>query len=382
MPVTLLTDLAETKLATAAGSGSQVAITHIALGDANGVTYDPAADATTLQNERARRAIDSTAFQGGNTWIVKAEFPTDTPSFAVREIGFFDQDGDLIAIWAGADVDPRQTGVIVYLVEHALSFSRVAEGLIIVDAPLDNEIYPGQMVLAKSGLSFPGWLECDGSEYDAAAYPELVAHGDVRHLPPDTIDLGASGTLTLPVAITINGEQRYFYFWGGSFNGTTLRNILNDGAEITEALADREAALNGVTVRLPTLGDPSYNEGDAFSSTLRAAVFASPEDNQTYYDDMFAVWDAFNGASTGTGLNGVPPGWLSGNYWSSTLISTDTSAKLALNTGYRSSQAVSASASAALEVRDVQLNALYLLPDSSALGAPDGYSYYIRHGGV
>jgi hypothetical protein len=52
-------------------------------------------------------------------------------------MGFFDADGDLIAIWAGNDVQARQTGAITYLVDHVLSFKRVGEGLIIVNAPDD-----------------------------------------------------------------------------------------------------------------------------------------------------------------------------------------------------------------------------------------------------
>ncbi len=138
MPQTLLTDTAEAKLSIAAGSGTQVNITHIALGDAGGANYDPTYDQAALINERVRRPIDSSSQPDPQTWLVKAEFPADTAAFEVREIGFFDADGDLIAVWAGIDVTPRQTGAIIYMVEHALNFSRVANGLIIVTAPTDN----------------------------------------------------------------------------------------------------------------------------------------------------------------------------------------------------------------------------------------------------
>jgi len=138
MPDTLLTDVAETKLTVAAGSASEVAITHIALGDGNGATYAPAHAQTALIRERARVPVETRHFAGDRTWRVKAEFPPTTVAFAVREMGFFDADGDLIAVWAGVDVDPRQTGVVTYLVEHVLDFSRVDDGLIIVDAPDDD----------------------------------------------------------------------------------------------------------------------------------------------------------------------------------------------------------------------------------------------------
>lgn len=138
MPVTLLTDIAEAKITLAAGSGSAVAVTHIALGDGGGANYDPNFDQATLVNERARIPIERRTQIDDRTWRVKGEFPPETAAFDVREMGFFDADNALIAVWAGADVDARRTGVISYLVDHVLIFSRVAEGAVIVDAPDDD----------------------------------------------------------------------------------------------------------------------------------------------------------------------------------------------------------------------------------------------------
>jgi len=137
MPSTLLTDIGEAKAATAVGSGSAVAITHIAMGDGNGATYDADFDQTALVNERARMAIESRIQIAPRQWKVKAEFPPETEAFEVREIGYFDAAGALISVWAGIDVDSRSTGVVSYINEHVLDLSRVAEGAIIVDAPDD-----------------------------------------------------------------------------------------------------------------------------------------------------------------------------------------------------------------------------------------------------
>lgn len=138
MPTTLLTDIAEAKITAAAGSGTAVAITHIALGDGNGANYAPSYSQTALQREKARQAIQTRHIVGTSAWRVKTEFDPDTPAFAVREMGFFDADGDLIAVWAGNDVVARQTGAITYLVDHVLSFTRVDDGLVIVNAPDDG----------------------------------------------------------------------------------------------------------------------------------------------------------------------------------------------------------------------------------------------------
>ena len=149
MPQTLLTNIAEQKINKAAGSGVAVAITEVALGDGNGANYAPSNSQSALVRERARVDISRRHIIDPNAWRVKAEFGPDTPAFWVREIGFFDTEGDLIAIWAGNDVVPRQTGAITYLVDHILSFTRIADGLVIVSAP-DDGLFDMSVVQARS----------------------------------------------------------------------------------------------------------------------------------------------------------------------------------------------------------------------------------------
>ncbi len=151
MPKTLITDIGEAKLALAAGDASAVEICEVALGDGLGASYEPSFEQTALRRELARREIDARHLVDPNAWRVKIEFPPDTPSFPVREMGFYSSDGDLISIWAGADIQPRQTGSIAYLVDHVLSFSRVAEGLLIVKAP-DDVIF--NMGVAQATTNF------------------------------------------------------------------------------------------------------------------------------------------------------------------------------------------------------------------------------------
>lgn len=140
MPTTILTDIAEAKITQAAGSGSQVAITHVALGDGNGASYNGDFGQTSLRRERVRVPIERRHFVSPNAWRVKAEFGADTVAFDVREAGFFDAGGSLIALCTFPEAEVRRTGAIVYLIDHVLNFSRVAEGLIIVDAP-DDELF-------------------------------------------------------------------------------------------------------------------------------------------------------------------------------------------------------------------------------------------------
>jgi len=75
----------------------------------------------------------------------------------------------------------------------------------------------------------------------------------------------------------------------------------------------RYATLNGVRLALPTAGG-AVTDSPYFAnatSVVAAAVNFS-------YDDLLAVWDAYNGFSTSTFVNGAPPGWQASNYWSAT----------------------------------------------------------------
>lgn len=135
MPIELLTDAGAAKIAAAAGNNTEVAITHIALGDGNGTPYDPVGTETALVNERVRQPIVYRELIDTSTWRAKAEFPPETPNFVVRELGFFDADGDLIAIRAGVDLNEGETGYVTYLVQHDINFSNVADGAVIVYVP-------------------------------------------------------------------------------------------------------------------------------------------------------------------------------------------------------------------------------------------------------
>ncbi len=141
MPTTILTDIAETKLGEAAGNESSVAIKYVALGRGQlGSNYEPSHDQTVLKDEFIRREVDTQYPYDPeqNGWLVQVTFAAgDTPQELAREVGFFDADGDLIALWAGLDVKPRQVGVVDYPARHFLSFKRVAGGLIKVEADLD-----------------------------------------------------------------------------------------------------------------------------------------------------------------------------------------------------------------------------------------------------
>lgn len=148
----IYTNLGLSKIRTAAGSGSQVRISHVALGDGNGAAYAPDHAQTALRREIVRQPIERRHQVEPNAWRIKAEFGPDTAAFRVREMAFIDEDGDVIALWAGLNVGVRETGVITYLVDHVLQFGGIDDGLVVVAAP-DDELFDFAVAMLEEQAS-------------------------------------------------------------------------------------------------------------------------------------------------------------------------------------------------------------------------------------
>lgn len=102
----LVTAVGRQKLIAFAAGGAAVNITHIAVGDANGVPYTPAEAQVALVNERYRMVVSSLGVTNEPAVNAEAIFPADTPDaqnrpshgFFVHELGVFDDTGAMIAV--------------------------------------------------------------------------------------------------------------------------------------------------------------------------------------------------------------------------------------------------------------------------------------------
>lgn len=163
------------------------------------------------------------------------------------------------------------------------------------------------------------------------------------------IDLGPNyGKLIAPV----NVDGHLYYYWDRSGDGTK-ENIKGAGYNNTVDRIDhdtldrlfiedingqtgsngntdntyRYATINGVHVALPTCGNGSDTINSAYY-TSGTTVGGSPTSSgstaiNSTYDDLLAIWDAYNGVGTGTKSNGTPPDWLDNTYyWSATPSTT------------------------------------------------------------
>jgi hypothetical protein len=158
------------------------------------------------------------------------------------------------------------------------------------------------------------------------------------------ISLGSgNGQLIAP----IQADGKWYYFWDRNSSGTvgagdsisheSLQAIFKYESTITSvgSTSDtyRYALLNDIKVALPTLGvtmTPNsfgfWNPGESSSTPgyePGTSVNSGSTINSTY-NDLLAIWDAYNGSGTSTPSSGIPAPWLQPadwpnkfSYWSS-----------------------------------------------------------------
>ncbi|MFU0853483.1 phage tail protein [Kluyvera cryocrescens] len=97
---TLLTEVGAAKLANATALGVPLKLTHMAVGDGGGTLPTPNSKQVTLVSEKRRAALNSLSIDPQNASQIIAEqvIPESDGGWWVREVGLFDDAGDLIAI--------------------------------------------------------------------------------------------------------------------------------------------------------------------------------------------------------------------------------------------------------------------------------------------
>lgn len=190
--------------------------------------------------------------------------------------------------------------------------------------------------------------------FDASAGGSFVKLGEASTSiaasdqgPAPVIDLGALGQLIAPVQV--DGGKTY-YHWDRNGNGNSQGDIFqaspaaqsfplsevyglfkqNASGSVGSATdeSNRFAVINGVKLALPRLGvGVSPSQG-----LLLGTSVSDPQTVNAAYDDLAAIWDAYNGSRAGTypGMtgastnadgSGVPPAWDNGSYVSATPFS-------------------------------------------------------------
>jgi hypothetical protein len=88
---------------------------------------------------------------------------------------------------------------------------------------------------------------------------------------------------------------------------------------------------------LPTIGDGSDfidYDFDYDYGGYRPGSKVTGNTANSAYDDYLAIWDAYNGTGTRTGMDGTPGGWGDGPYYWSATPSASGHAGFSLSGGY------------------------------------------------
>lgn len=96
----IVTSLGAAKFAALVASGQQLVLQDFAVGDGNGAAYDPVATQTALLRETYRGALNSLVVDPDNVEqvIIECLIPENSGGWHIRELGIFDEDGDMILI--------------------------------------------------------------------------------------------------------------------------------------------------------------------------------------------------------------------------------------------------------------------------------------------
>jgi hypothetical protein len=96
----IITTIGQAKVAAAIASGVDLPLTQMAVGDGNGNPTTPSVGQTELVRERYRSSLGSVGVDANHANRVVAEMtiPATEGGWTLREVGVFDDDGDLIAV--------------------------------------------------------------------------------------------------------------------------------------------------------------------------------------------------------------------------------------------------------------------------------------------
>ena len=111
-------------------------------------------------------------------------------------------------------------------------------------------------------------------------------------------------------------QGKFFIRYFGFLQGQDINGVVNTTVQNADGLYGttdiyRYAVLNGLHVALPSWGQLGSMSAGFQSGTIVGSDSPGQGSNavNASYNDLLAVWDAFNGTGTGTQTDGNPPGW-------------------------------------------------------------------------
>lgn len=220
-----------------------IALTELAVGDANGVEYTPTGTEVALVHEVARVNIASAQRNPDNTSqiIVEGIIPPEIGGFYVREFGIFDADGDMVAIgnYPSHYKPISSSGFSEELViRQILTLANAASVALTVSAPTDFATY-GYVDTARAAAIAAIHPDPVGTK---AAPSEITAEGGiVSTAAPRQIHFvrGSGGPVDVTAALQVSAGVRV---------GQELLVIGTSDAQTVQLSDGRGLSLNGPCV--------------------------------------------------------------------------------------------------------------------------------------
>lgn len=180
-------------------------LTTMAIGDANGLSYDPDGSATSLVHEVYRTPLTHVAIDqdNPNQLIIEAVINETVGPFYIREVGIFDSDGDLFAIGKYPETFkpdlPSGSGKRLYI-RMILGFASTPQVNLVISDDINNDPnfatninnalsainhsllelkngsttdFTGAIMAFAMPMLPVGWLECNGAEISRMTYSSL-----------------------------------------------------------------------------------------------------------------------------------------------------------------------------------------------------------------
>lgn len=196
----IMTSRGVAKMANAAANGQKLNVTQIAVGDGGGVTPVPDPEQTKLVNQVRIGPLNMLNVDPDNASQIIAEqvIPEDDGGYFIREIGLFDDEGELIAV-ANCPVTEKpvykQGSGRTLTVRMVLMVSSTSAVTLKIDPSvvLATRQYVDDAVAGSLPAGIPqpwpltvpptGWLKCNGAAFDKTRYPKLATAYPSGNLP-------------------------------------------------------------------------------------------------------------------------------------------------------------------------------------------------------
>lgn len=319
----ILTNVGAAKLANANALGLPWKLTALGVGDANGTDPVPSATQTKLINECRRAPLNQLTIDPVNPAVIIAEqvIPADVGGWWLREIGLYDEEGDLVAVSNCApsfkpllDQGSGRTQIVRmnFIVSSITNVVLKIDPAIVlatrdyvdrsIDAVLPGNKAPGtyrRVTINKYGIvqsgdnptTLAGYGITDALRVGVASqqYPVLAAP-----LPGGTDGSGNGGALQIREAQEVGNTKtdlshapRILYHWQGFiakdlamsrfgdllWGGNNLWHAGNFNPELKANKAEVDAALADKANKGTNLA--AYNIGDAFTKDQVTAAIAA-----------------------------------------------------------------------------------------------------------